>query len=365
MSRGVFALVALGFALAPARAADPKPVWEIDTLPVGKEFTFVQWVGFTHDGKTLAAQIEKPTGETTTSQLLAWEIATRKETLNHKLGHGFVGSGVMRAYAITKADTVLIGEGGPGQVRLSDGKTIDPGFSSPRSSLGVWVHASGSNGLWLVEIIEGRYQLVHANLSSPAADPKKPASRDEPLKAKLPGDWPADRPDRPAVTADSNLARLAVSSREHLTLYTVSADKELKLTEIATVKSTHRGRIISMRFSPDGKTLATADGSASVFLWDVEKAGKDWKPRATIPAGTLTVSALAFSPDGRTLAAGTFDRKVANLYVIDAAGGKLLGSYKLPGQLCSVAYSPDSKTLITGNHLGLIQAWDAEKLRNP
>lgn len=31
----------------------------------------------------------------------------------------------------------------------------------------------------------------------------------------------------------------------------------------------------------------------------------------------------------------------------------------------TVAYSPDGKTLVTGNNLGRIQAWDAERLRNP
>jgi hypothetical protein len=31
----------------------------------------------------------------------------------------------------------------------------------------------------------------------------------------------------------------------------------------------------------------------------------------------------------------------------------------------SVAYSADGKVLVTGNPLGLIQAWDAEALRNP
>ncbi len=194
-------------------------------------------------------------------------------------------------------------------------------------------------------------------------DPKKPV-RDTWQKMKLPGFLDGTPP---TVTANSDLTLLALSSREKrdLTLYAIATGDELKLTEVATVKPTHVGPIESMRFSPDGKTLATGDGDASVFLWDVEKAGKDWTPRATIPAGTRTVSALAFSPDGRTLAACVWAKGQPNLYVIDVNGGKLLASYRLDGSLNSVAFSPDSRTLVTGDNRGLIKAWNAEALRNP
>ena len=114
-----------------------------------------------------------------------------------------------------------------------------------------------------------------------------------------------------------------------------------------------------------GPAFATGGGDGNVCLWEVTKAGKDWKPRAAASAGNWTVVAIAFSPDGRTLVAGTTGAKQwPNLFVIDVTAGKALVSYRLGNAVTSVAFSPDSKVLVTGNNLGLIQAWDAEALRN-
>jgi WD40 repeat protein len=59
-------------------------------------------------------------------------------------------------------------------------------------------------------------------------------------------------------------------------------------------------------FSPDGKTVATADFNGSTCLWDT--AGPAAAPAATftVPGGHYA-TAVAFSPDGRTLAAGNFN----------------------------------------------------------
>jgi WD40 repeat protein len=364
--RGTLALLAFGFALAPARAADPQPVWDIDTFSDGKGIHDVRWVGFSPDGKTLVAQVLEGHGRTFPAEkhcLFTWNVATRKESLNQKLGDGPSAGSLMLANAMTKAGTVLLAGGYTGEVRLSDGKSSGTDNRGLSFSC-VWCNGDSSAYLRLIHDGLHRCELVYSKRLPLAADPKMPLAREEWLNARLPGDWSGDQP---TATATSDLSRLAVGSREkNLVLYAVSTEKELKFNEVATVTPTHRGAICSMRFSPDGKTLATADGSASVFLWDVAKAGKGWEPRATIPAGTFTVSALAFSPDGRTLAAGTFDTKGRpNLYVIDVVGGKLLGSYRLAGALTAVAYSPDSQTLVTGNSFGRIQLWDAEALRNP
>src|SRR5262249_42185128 len=65
----------------------------------------------------------------------------------------------------------------------------------------------------------------------------------------------------------------------------------------------HTSSVISVAFSPDGKTLAS-DSIDGIRLWDVT---------TRQPLGTSLVSSpfvgfsVVFSPDGKTLASGSFD----------------------------------------------------------
>lgn len=139
----------------------------------------------------------------------------------------------------------------------------------------------------------------------------------------------------------------------------------LKLTEAATAAGERLAPVSEMRFSRDGKVLATGGTDSSVCLWDVAQAGKGWKPRAIPPLGNFTVSCLAFSPDGRTLAAGAFDKKGRpNLYLIDVQAGRVVGRHRVDDeQVTAVAYSRDGGTLVTGDNFGVIRAWDAAAIR--
>src|SRR5205823_155659 len=61
----------------------------------------------------------------------------------------------------------------------------------------------------------------------------------------------------------------------------------------------HSKAVLSVAFSPDGKTLASASADHTIKLWDVASA----KVRATLQH-TRQVLCVAFSPDGKTLASG-------------------------------------------------------------
>ena len=56
-----------------------------------------------------------------------------------------------------------------------------------------------------------------------------------------------------------------------------------------------------MAFSPDGRTLATADSGGDVRLWDVDTSQEIGAALAVSPG----VTELAFTPDGKTLVAGS------------------------------------------------------------
>jgi tetratricopeptide (TPR) repeat protein len=114
-------------------------------------------------------------------------------------------------------------------------------------------------------------------------------------------------------------------------------------------------RITAVAFSPDGKTLVTAGGTASqgeVWLWEA-RSGKPLG--APLPHPEL-VLAVAFSPDGRTLAAGTMGRTVQLWNV--ATRKRVHQPLPHQGLVSLVRFSPDGQTLLTGSQGHTVRLWD-------
>ena len=116
-------------------------------------------------------------------------------------------------------------------------------------------------------------------------------------------------------------------------------------------------RVCAVRFSPDGRTLATGGGESSrsgdVHLWDAEsgKLLQTWKDKHSD-----TVLALDFSPDGTRLASGGADRlgrvtEVASgksVYVLEAHTHHVMG----------IAFRADGRMLATAGADGFVNTWD-------
>ncbi len=133
------------------------------------------------------------------------------------------------------------------------------------------------------------------------------------------------------------------------------ADQELK--ERRTLKG-HTGFVVSVAFSPDGKTLASGSHDHTVKLWDV-RTGKNI---ATFQGHGWSES-LAFSPDGKTLAAtGTVG---STIRLWDVASGKNTATLNGHNSVVEcVAFSPDGKTLASGGFGNAIDLWDAASGKN-
>jgi eukaryotic-like serine/threonine-protein kinase len=120
----------------------------------------------------------------------------------------------------------------------------------------------------------------------------------------------------------------------------------------------HTDAVTSVAFSPDGKRLASAAGTAlemvpgQVKVWDVAT-GQDL---LTLRGHTAGVTSVAFSPDGKRLASGSQDGTVK---VWDAQTGKVLWTLKGKIVHC-VAFSPDGKLLASEGPEGTVKLWDPE-----
>jgi serine/threonine protein kinase len=158
----------------------------------------------------------------------------------------------------------------------------------------------------------------------------------------------------------------------------------------------HSGSVLSVAFSPDGRTLASGSRDNTIKLWDVNSG----QLLRTLTGHSDSVDSVAFSPDGRTLASGGYDQdhtiklwdaasgqllrtlllqegdavysvafspdgrilasgKIQSIDLWDAASGKLLHTLQDISSVYSVAFSPDGRTLASGSYDNTIKLWDA------
>ena len=120
-------------------------------------------------------------------------------------------------------------------------------------------------------------------------------------------------------------------------------------------------RSFAAAFSPDCRTLAAGGINKDIFLWDVV----EHRTVAILTGHQGTVGHLAFSPDGRFLASASLD-ETARLWDMRSNPPRELAKLEpqLRGVLC-VAFSSDSKTLLTGGYSKPVKLWDVSNPQAP
>jgi WD40 repeat protein len=117
----------------------------------------------------------------------------------------------------------------------------------------------------------------------------------------------------------------------------------------------HNSYITRVRFSPDGKTLASASRDKTIKIWTLD--GRELK---TLKGHSAGVTGLSFSPDGKTLVSTSDDSSI-RLWSIET-GQELK---KIEGQgyaFWNVSFSPDGKAFVSVSDDAKVEIWNAETL---
>ncbi|MEW6126961.1 MAG: hypothetical protein AB1757_07975 [Acidobacteriota bacterium] len=115
----------------------------------------------------------------------------------------------------------------------------------------------------------------------------------------------------------------------------------------------HKGDIISIAFSPDGRRLATASRDRTLRLWDAANG----KEILQFKNAGMIANEINFSPDGLQLVAGCNDGIVRSWET--ATGKALLQLEGHRGQVMSVNFSPDGRRIVSGGLDSTTRVWDA------
>ncbi len=342
-------------------------LWEAET---GKELGRFQghnagvWhLAFSPDGKRLVTASADSTAR-------IWDVATRTSLATLK-GHGEVERGVVQA---------MFSPDGQRVVTVGDDRTVR-----------LWNAGDGT--------ALGTVATVHAGEASAAFSPegRRLATSAGDHTAQV---WDvADPPPYPVIPAhDRDIFAIAFSP-DGQRFITASGDKTVRLWESATAKriavlAGHKGYPVGAAFSRDGTRLVSWSFD-DIKSWDLANE----KLLATITGHTAFMYSVDLSPDGKRILSGAGDGS-ARLW--DAETGKELGAFRAEGYPAFVgrfspdasrawikaagrvwiadgqtlapkarleghddtavtaAFSPDGKTLLTGEQDGRIRLWDPE-----
>ncbi len=124
-----------------------------------------------------------------------------------------------------------------------------------------------------------------------------------------------------------------------------------------------REKVLHLKFSPDGRTLAMATYADDVRLFDTSS-WRELPPLGPHAAGVFT---LAFSRDGKLLASGGGIRSrrslVGEIKLWNTADWSVLQTYYGHSRkVYGLAFLPDNRTLLSGAEDSTLSAWDTGDL---
>ncbi len=202
-------------------------------------------------------------------------------------------------------------------------------------------------------------------------------------------------PERTFEGHTAPVVSLAVSPDGNV-IASASWDRSIRLWPLnageSRVLNGHEQNVNGVAFTPDGKALVSAAYDATVRIWPLEGSGApkivtlpaplnavaiapdgeiavagangrvyflspDGEQRGELEVAEVPIISVAISPDGALVAAAGIRGSVG---VIERVDRKLLRTLVGPGlPVWSVAFFPDSRTLLTGGTDRMLRRWDA------
>ncbi len=123
---------------------------------------------------------------------------------------------------------------------------------------------------------------------------------------------------------------------------------------LAKSLGTMRHEVLCLAFSTDGMLLASGAWDSTVRLWDL----KTNKLLHTLTGHKSDVLSVAFSPDGKTLA--TCSKEDVRLWNTEGGHNRSIINHFA---ILDVAFSPDGKTLASGNDDNTVSLWDKKSAK--
>jgi len=123
---------------------------------------------------------------------------------------------------------------------------------------------------------------------------------------------------------------------------------------VTRVLQNHSSLIAAIRFSPDGKYLATGALDGWCNIYDTSS----WKLLVQLKQGCGTVDAIAFHPkEPGVLAIGAYENSIVEIWEIE--GPKLRNSWKAQeGGVVALEWLDRGKKLVSAGYDGYIRVWD-------
>jgi WD40 repeat protein len=139
------------------------------------------------------------------------------------------------------------------------------------------------------------------------------------------------------------------------------------IMRLGTTQRRHTRRVAGLDFTPDGKTVLTAQDDGLVRFWNPEN-GRQVRSIDMMASATSRDKSLrdfAVSPDGKLMAAAGFAldpvrrRIMHRVWIWDLNNDQARRAIDVPAvDLFCMAFAPDGAAIATGGFAGQVQLWD-------